>query len=54
MPQILINTNDIDLEKIERMQNEKDENSRKLLKFNTLTLNSENTNTECLNQETNK
>lgn len=54
MPQILINKNGIDLEKIERMQNEKDENSRMFFKFNSLTLNPADSKTECLNQETSK
>lgn len=49
MPQILINKNGIDLEEIERMQNEKDENSRIFLKFNPLKLNPSNLKTECFN-----
>ena len=34
------------------MQNEKDENRKMFLKFNSLTLNPENSKTECLNHET--
>ncbi len=49
MTQILINNNGIDLEEIERMQNEKDENSRIFLKFNPLKLNPANSKTERFN-----
>ncbi len=52
MPLIIINNNGIDLKEIERMQNEKDENSKMFLKFNHLSLNPENSKTEYLNQET--
>lgn len=51
MPLIIINNNGIDLEEIERMQNEKDENSKMILNFNSLPPNPANAKTECLNQE---
>lgn len=49
MPLIVINKNGIDLEEVERMQNEKDENSKMFLKFNPLKLNPSNLKTECFN-----
>lgn len=54
MPLIIINNNGIDLEEIERMQNEKDENSKMILKFNSLPPNPANAKTECLNQDNNQ